>query len=624
MFALSIVVLLAFAALAVDVARFYTERRFLQNAADAAALAAGNALVQGKSNSEAEQLARDVLAVNFQNDPNGTTPPDPSVVPLYEDGHAGEPGYLIEGILIGGGDVRVAIRNPVEFTLGRAVGLTQAQIGAHARVSWNGNLLPIAVRRYLNAPGPSAGAAYPCSANPADFVDTLSTGDTSCLGTEADASLRTEPSSGAAFDVANPNNDPGHHGPILELLGQGAQPSNGADFRGFIALDIRNFQNFTSNVFHNGIGTGTNENTLKAFEADWISAGGYPGPAFPPATTPPDPSDQVAIMSGNSAGISIDALADRFVPGDEILVAVYSGTVMSIPDFVIAPPGTVSIGTSETVATAGAFKVSRNQSFSGQVDLETLPDSGNPNDPITTSTLTSSPPITYDPSPVTPTLGSGATVTLRTVTTSGATAGIYTLWVHGEAGSPYYTDHTEPFVLNIGGVQSDFTITSDAYAQTAVNVGDTVAWTIAVSTPNKTSTYFNGNVTLSLDTPWPSGMGTPSWSSTTTGTLAKGASVNRTLTINSGTLAPGQYDLVVRATGTNGAGQPVTHLLPISLAVATAGTSDDYVDIIGFAVFRISAVDANTVWGYAISSMKADMNDPALRRGQVARLVPWS
>ena len=183
---------------------------------------------------------------------------------------------------------------------------------------------------------------------------------------------------------------------------------------------------------------------------------------------------------------------------------------------------------------------------------------------------------------------------------------------------------TEPFVLNIGGVQSDFTITSDAYAQTAVNVGDTVAWTIAVSTPNKTSTYFNSNVTLSLDTPWPSGMGTPSWSSTTTGTLAKGASVNRTLTINSGTLAPGQYDLVVRATGTNGAGQPVTHLLPISLAVATAGTSDDYVDIIGFAVFRISAVDANTVWGYAISSMKADMNDPALRRGQVARLVPWS
>jgi len=29
-------------------------------------------------------------------------------------------------------------------------------------------------------------------------------------------------------------------------------------------------------------------------------------------------------------------------------------------------------------------------------------------------------------------------------------------------------------------------------------------------------------------------------------------------------------------------------------------------------------------YGYAISSMKADMNDPALRRGQVARLVPWS
>jgi hypothetical protein len=65
-------------------------------------------------------------------------------------------------------------------------------------------------------------------------------------------------------------------------------------------------------------------------------------------------------------------------------------------------------------------------------------------------------------------------------------------------------------------------------------------------------------------------------------------------------------------------------LVPLSVAIATASTSDEYVDILGFTTFRITSLDSNTVWGYAISGVYADMNDPALRRGQVARLVPWS
>ena len=53
-------------------------------------------------------------------------------------------------------------------------------------------------------------------------------------------------------------------------------------------------------------------------------------------------------------------------------------------------------------------------------------------------------------------------------------------------------------------------------------------------------------------------------------------------------------------------------------------TSNEYVDILGFTTFRITSIDSNAVYGYAISGVYADMNDPALRRGQVARLVPWS
>ena len=89
----------------------------------------------------------------------------------------------------------------------------------------------------------------------------------------------------------------------------------------------------------------------------------------------------------------------------------------------------------------------------------------------------------------------------------------------------------------------------------------------------------------------------------------------------------GRHRLVVRATGVNGDTTPrkVTHLLQLWVDVATGGGgNEDYIDIVGFAVMRIAAMDSNTVSAYAITPVIADMNDPQLRRGQVARLVPWN
>jgi len=624
--ALFLTSLLGMAAVAVDVGRFYTERRFLQNSADSAALAAANALILGHTQAEAEAEARALLARNALDDPTGSPPALPSAVPLYADGHAGEGAYLVEGILFSGGEVRVALRNPVGYTFGRVVGLTQQEIGARARAGFSGGLLPIAVRHYVNMPGPNANPGSPCANDQTQFLDFFATENTACLGTDSDPSGRTAPSAGANFDSANPDNDPANHGPVVTILGQGAQPANGVSFRGFINLDTRNFATTSSQVYYNGVTAGTNSNTLKQKEASWITAGGYPPPYPPPPTTPPDPNDQVGVIDGNSTGIAIDEMARRFGPGDEILVAVYPGSVMAIPDFSLSPPGTVALPTSGLTANAGSLKVSRNQAFSGQVTLSTLPDTLDPANPMVLGTLTGgATPITYDPSPVTPSLGNGASVALTNMTTSGAAEGIYIVWVQGQAGSPYLTTKHEPFAVKIGTVTRDFTITSDASSKDAANVGDTVSFTLTLqNSPNK-NTAFGNAVTLSVDGPLPAGAGPVTFGSTSVTPSKNGT--NTTLSINTGTMAQGSYRFIVRATGMNGdsPARKVTHLLALTVAVAPAGASgsDSYVDIVGFALMRITLVTANNVDAYAITPVITDLNDQALRRGQTARLLPW-
>ena len=626
-FALGVAGLLAAAGVAIDVGRFYSERRFLQNAADAAALAAANALIRGESQAVADDAARDTLARNFLGDPNGVVASLPPTTPVYESGHAGDPSYLSNGILISGCDIRVAVRNDISYTFGRVVGLGNQPIGARARVDCYGDLLPIAVRRFVNTPGPNSGATWPCSDNPSWFTDYFATAETSCLGSETDAALRSAPNPGADFDSLDPGSDTANHGPVLAILGQGAQPNNGADFRGFVALDIRNFQSAGSQLYYNGVTTSTNSNTLKAMEAGWFKDG-YPGPLFPSIVSPPDPNDQVAIMSGNATGIAIDELNTWYGPGDEILVLVYPGNVMAIPDFAITPPAQLTLPTTGTTASAGSLKVSRNQSFSGTVTLSTLADLLDPQNPLTDGTmLGGAASITYAPNPVTPSLGSGQVVSMTNVSTSGAGNGIYTLWLRGEAGSPYLSIKYQPFAVNVGDVDRDFTMSLDSSEKFVASSADV---TFALNIKRSGPSFGGAGVELSLEAlpgeTLPIGLGAVSFSPSNVNPSSSGTA--STLTINSGTVAPGQYEFVIRATGMNGdsPGRQVTHLLPIRLDVATAsaGGNQQYVDLSGFAVMRVVQGDSNTVQAYAITPVVADLNDPQLRRGQVARLVPWN
>lgn len=611
--------LMAAAGLAFDIGRFYSERRYLQNAADAGALAVANALIRGESETDAEAEGRDILTRNLVGSPSGSTGVV-AVTPEYEVGYPGDPTRLISGIIISGSDVRVAVKSSVTYTFGRAIGFGSNTITAQARVRTAGDLLPIAVRHYINAPGPTVGAVAPCDGNSNEFQDLVATANTSCLGTETDDSLRVDPNPGAPFNPANPGDDPVNHGPIIALVGQGAQPSNNASFRGFVALDIRNFASATSNVFYNGVTAGTNANTLKSMQAAWVATG-YPGPAFPPVTTPPDPNDQVAIIDGNSSGIIIDEIDGRYDPGSEILAAVYSGTVMTIPDFAFTVANTVTINQTQNRNNAITMTVTKNAAFTGVVESTAFTDWGDATNPYGTTLL----PLTFNPSPITP----NGTITWSTFQTSGAPVGVYTIWVKGHSSSPYLTDHYYPVAVKIGNVARDFSTSGSGLVISTAATGTTGTGTMTFSTTNVNSTYFGGTVNLTVEGGpqangvLPTGLGAVSVSPGSF-SLNKNGSQTVTISVNGGTLGPGEYPLTIRATGTNAAGEKVTRLVPFVFDVATAGTASEYVDIQGFAVFRVTSTDSNAIYGYAISGVYADMNDPALRRGQVARLVPWN
>jgi hypothetical protein len=182
-----------------------------------------------------------------------------------------------------------------------------------------------------------------------------------------------------------------------------------------------------------------------------------------------------------------------------------------------------------------------------------------------------------------------------------------------------------PMSVQIGSVTRDFSMTSDAASKDAAVSGNSVSFTLTlVNSPNK-NTNFGGPVTLSVDTPTPVGVGPITFGSTTVTPSKTGNST--TLTINTGTLPTNNYTFTVRATGMNGdsPSRKVTRLMNLVVRVApTSASSDQYVDIVGFAVMRLTYLDSNTVSAYAITPAIADPDDPRLLRGQVAKLVPWN
>lgn len=604
LFAIVVTVMLLMAAVAVDVARFVSERRFLQNAADAAALAGAQVLSYGGTAGDAEAAARGVLTSNYGIEPTGNPASQPSSTPVYEGCTA--PTCLVEGILIDGMQIRVALRNDINFVFGAVAGLPDQTIGvnAYAGPSPDGGIMPIAVRQFIN-PVEGPFTSSPCSADATDadqFRAVFATASTSCSGTTTDASGRSDPTD------TNP-------GPTVEILGDGADANEGPSFRGFVALDIRNFANDSSRQFYNGVTSGTNPNTLKQMQADYISSlAGYPGPPFPPVVSPPDPRLQVAVIDGVSAGIAVRAFHERFAVGDIVMILVYNGTVNQVPEFGMNWPnsnrnGRLSVTSPDGTGTA-TFRVSRNTAFTGSVSLSTLTD---PNDPLNPmNNVGQMGPITYTPSTFTPALGGGTNVTVSA--TMGALPvppGVYTVWAVGQSSTYSYQIKYLPISLNVGGVTKDFTL-GGGQSLGPATAGGSVTFTVPVTNVGG----FGSTVNLTLER----------IDGTVVRTIATGVGMgqSRDVTIDTSGLSAGAHTYVVRGTGINADGQPVTHLVPLTVYVGQQTPGDNtYVDITGFALMEVMYADSNGVDARAITPVLPDMTDERLFFGRPPRLLPW-
>src|SRR5205807_4804986 len=403
--------------------------------------------------------------------------------PVYQTGHAGDPSYLSSGILINGTSVRVAVSSTLATTVAGVIEVASVDTGARARCQLQGGpALPLVARRYLNAPGPGNG-----------FVDTLATDATSANG-------QVDSGSVLGYDVRTPASE-AHPGPAMDLYGPNSKAANDNSFRGFVALDVRNFQSTTSRIYYNGVTAGTSTNTLKNMEGAYITDG-YIGPMFPSITSPADPTDQVATLSGNDTSMVLGNFSQVYTVGDRILLAVYNGTVMQIPDFSISPPTAITVPSTTVTPVSGPnFSVSRNDAFNSTVALSLHGDQNASNPAYD---IIDEPPSTVVPLPGKmnmPTFSpdnfipdkNGTTVSMSSIRTTAVPAGIYTVWLEGLSGNPYFQTRSYPVPVAVGGATRDFSLGNSTVSGSAATIGATISMPIYVSTTTASATKWGSS-----------------------------------------------------------------------------------------------------------------------------------
>lgn len=639
---------MGFAALAFDGGRFYAERRFLQNAADAAALACAQRLAAGGSTTDAESFGRTLLTShNLTGDPNatGVTVASTPVYTTWFNVINGDKRNLADGVVASGTDCRVALRAKLRMYFIAIVnpGLAELEVPANAHAITGGGMMPIVVNRYDSPPGPS-GPPFTAGSGFHDYTKQAASDD--------------------VCNVANPSYCPdatvGTPGRERVLIGSGYTASD-SDFRGFIALDIRDFSTVDGSgnpihKYYNRADT-MSANTLKDQEAAYVKDGYLTGqelPPYNPSANPPQPGLEVATMSGSSTGIIVSELKRWYKPGerDRILVQVFDGQVKEIPDFTLAPLASINANSpSGAPADGPTFKVDANKRFRDEnkvVDVEMVRDAFvAPGGTASSDTPTQLQDFTFDPDNFTPG-PPGTNTTIKNLQVTGGLAdGIYTVIIKGTGfESPHpgsgaqLATHRMWVPLNIGGVTRDFQM---VFPATSVDVsgGGTGTFTFQLSTGAGSQAWGGTAVSFGIDR-GTCGAGESQLVHSDGTTRCVTATINPasatpdknnpptvTISVPSTGLPNGVYEFIFRGRGTNGntpTGQPVVHVQPLQLNVGTtAGGARKYVSVQGYTVFQVVtctvANDNNAVCGRAVTGMVPNLGDIAM--GRRARLIPW-
>jgi len=642
--ALMFTVLMGFAALGIDVGRFYSERRYLQDAVDASALACAYKYAQTGQPSAAWAAGDAILQDrNLLGNPLGidVTYPRPFGDPLIYDGPIA-PQNLIGGILpvnTNGLGCRVAITVQVPTFLIKIVSPALNTIAMTTRgyAKSKGGFLPSVVQRWANPPGPGL------NDNSNQFHDHIM-----AVGSDWNCTI-TNTAGCTPASVATPGRE-------FVLFGQSAKATNDASFRGYIALDIRDFTNTdvsgltihtqTEPGFFNQVDVTSGVNTLKAFEAAWINEG-YSGPDICPAEVGNfKPCAQLAVLNGSNSGIFVEEYENRFRIGDKLLLQLYDGTVKTVPDFNISS-GTLTLPNNGTATSTVQYTMSPQFAASTATVTTTLiPDNGTMTtdggasgvaNPFLNGCATLSSPE-FSANPTLPNVTSYTQI-WNTITTSGCDKGIFQAWLRGTSSAPYQTRvHETVVTINVGGQARDFSlVSSDAFVAIAAP-NDPAAFVIRTTTSAGGSTKWTGNGLLTL-----------SWAKCPTfvdpislvpEVLACGIDGSLGVTSVTG-VDPGEdhtfdvqttfaqsgqiYKGWVRETGLDDVtNKRVTHLLEVTLEVGIIpGGATQYADVLGYGVFEVTAIDSNEVMGVAITGSYLDPNDPALAIGRKIGLVPW-
>jgi len=670
--ALLFVLLLGFAALSLDVGRFYAERRYLQSAVDSAALACARAYSQGGTVQKAWNAADTTLQqFNLKADPVGATVTYPGAgdqvagytqPPVYDQNVVANQN-LTSGILPIAAPLgcRVAITANVQTYFIKLVQPSLTEIGmvTKAYAKSIGGFLPSVTYKYSNGPGPGDGST-------SNFIAWTKQGPTDPADGTTGVDWRCTTTSDAGCLDASPAIPGREH----IIFGEDAKAFNDSNFRGYIGLDIRDFQHTDGasppNLIHetyNGVANNANANTLKSFEAQWIT-GGYPGPDI--CTVVPGEFDacaEIAAIDGASAGQFIPQYSQSFRVGDTLLLQLYDGYVKTVPDFTLAAPNiavprsgpvpTTTVGYTMNAQFANSTSVISTEVYFDDGTITIGPGDPSGTNPFMTGSIVpctdTSPPAgrhgcgAFNINP-TPPHASTYNQTWSGMTSATAQKGIYLAFLRGNATAPYDTrQHDSIVTLTVDGQTHDFNLGSSGANVNVASPGVQADFPLQIRDGSGSSSWNGGANSIKLT--WercPSiidpitGLPTAVLSCKINGSalttfvttdVGSGSTVQATFNVDTTAASPNTaYTGWIRAYGLDGGSHnPVNHLYQVivDVGLTSAGGVQNYVDVLGYAAFKITAINSNDVSGKAISPAVYDPNDPLLAIAKKIRLVPW-